>query len=106
MALAMLCRIDFDSIAAALNAKPEEDETNEKLAIPKTYRTICLRLSSGRTSILTNGDWKKSLTEISLEVHRDNFFHEADKMEIAAALGVDVDYFENAGFGYEWIPYR
>jgi len=100
------CRFDFDQIASRLGVRPARGTFRDRLPFPNRYRQIYLSLSSGRFAGLTQTEMRKSVIEIGLELHNDNFFYEEDLLEIQSAIGVDTDYVERIGNGYQWIPAR
>jgi len=97
-------RLDFDSICRHLGVKPERGTFRDGLAFPNRYRSVCLELSTGRYATLTQTEMRQSIIEIGLEIADDEFFHEADLLEVSDSLGVDHEYVKRYQGDFTWIP--
>ena len=101
--LAATCRMDLARVAERMNATLERDAVRDKRAGPLKYGYLCLILSSGRTAILSQDERRGAAIEIALELKDHNFFHEADRLEVAEAMGIDEEYLERFRNGFQWI---
>jgi len=49
-------------------------------------------------------EMRQSVVEIGLEIRDDEFFHEADLLEVINGLGIDEDYVKRVQNDFTWIP--
>lgn len=101
--LAALCRVDIDAIAECLGAKPKRGTFRDGLTFPNRYREICIHLSTGRYATLTQTEMHPDQIEIGLEIRDDEFFEEADLLELVRETQLPEEYVHRMRGGFTWV---